>query len=203
MAYKEETLELPSFIASNNYPSLITKTIKLGSNISQGQIMARETAKIKTSNAGPFTFVAATNNVIDIAVAGGGMSAVTFTAGTLGSEQTASAINAVFPGLAKSVAGRVEFDDSVSVDIQATSTALAVLGLTPAVYSNSGKMVKYVSGSDLSDGDPVAVLLEEALALTEDVEAECGFGGIYVERNMIGLDDAAKMAFEGKGIYFK
>ncbi len=56
-----------------------------------------------------------------------------------------------------------------------------------------------------SDGteNPVAVLLEDAAAVSEDVNAEVGFAAVYKEENMVGLDDAAKLALEARGIYFK
>ncbi len=67
----------------------------------------------------------------------------------------------------------------------------------------TGKMKAYVSGSSDGSQNPVAVLMEDAAAASADVDATCGFAGVYVEANMTGLDAAAKTALEGRGIYFK
>ncbi len=66
----------------------------------------------------------------------------------------------------------------------------------------SGKMKAYASGSADGSQNPVAVLLEDAAAASADVEAVCGFAGVYVEASMTGLDAAAKTALEARGIYF-
>lgn len=75
----------------------------------------------------------------------------------------------------------------------------------------SGALVAY-DGAVVTD--PVAVLLEDVPqgVFTPDgenppippdpVPAVVGFAGVYVARNMIGLDEAAQAAFEPLGIYF-
>jgi hypothetical protein len=44
--------------------------------------------------------------------------------------------------------------------------------------------------------------MEDAAAAAADVEAVCGFAGVYVEASMTGLDAAAKLALETRGLYF-
>ena len=85
-------------------------------------------------------------------------------------------------------------------------TVLAGADLTKGTIlgreTTTGKMKAYASGSTDGSQNPVAVLMEDAAAASVDVAATCGFGGVYVEDNMTGLDAAAKTALEGRGIYF-
>ena len=67
----------------------------------------------------------------------------------------------------------------------------------------SGKLAAYDSGNADGTENPVAVLLEDADAAAADVEAVAGFAGVYKEDNMTGLDAAAKLTLEGRGVYFK
>lgn len=67
----------------------------------------------------------------------------------------------------------------------------------------SGKLAAYASGNSDGSENPVAVLLDDAAAAAADVDITAGFGGVYIEANMTGLDAAAKTALEAKGIYFK
>jgi head decoration protein D len=66
----------------------------------------------------------------------------------------------------------------------------------------SGKLAAYASGNIDGTENPVAVLLVDAAAAAADVEATVGFGGVYVKASMTGLDAAAELALEARGIYF-
>ena len=66
----------------------------------------------------------------------------------------------------------------------------------------SKKLAAYASGNSDGTENPVAVLMADAAAAAEDVSAVCGFPGVYVKANMIGLDDAAELALEARGILF-
>ena len=67
----------------------------------------------------------------------------------------------------------------------------------------SGKLAAYAAGNADGSENPVGVLMEDAAAAAADVEAVAGFGGVYVEANMTGLDAAGKLALEARGVYFK
>ena len=75
---------------------------------------------------------------------------------------------------------------------------LTILGRVTA----SGKLSAYAAGNADGTENPVAVLIEDAAAAAADVEAITGFAGVYVKANMIGLDAAAELALEARGIYF-
>lgn len=60
----------------------------------------------------------------------------------------------------------------------------------------------YASGNVDGSENPVAVLLEPALAAAADVKAVVGYAGVYKRDNMTGLDQAAEDALEARGIYF-
>jgi len=66
----------------------------------------------------------------------------------------------------------------------------------------SGKLAAYAPGNSDGTENPVAVLLEDAAAAAADVNAVVGFAGVYVESSMIGLDAAAILALEARGVYF-
>jgi len=66
----------------------------------------------------------------------------------------------------------------------------------------TGKLVAYAAANVDGSQNPVAVLMEDAAAAAADVEAVCGFAGVYVEANMTGLDAAGKLALEARGVYF-
>ena len=66
----------------------------------------------------------------------------------------------------------------------------------------SGKLAAYASGNSNGSENPVAVLMEDAAAASADVEAVIGFAGVYKKDNVFGLDAAAELALEAKGVYF-
>ncbi len=66
----------------------------------------------------------------------------------------------------------------------------------------SGKLVAYASGNSNGSENPVAVLMADTAAASADVEAVCGFAGVYRKDNMTGLDAAGELALEARGIYF-
>ena len=66
----------------------------------------------------------------------------------------------------------------------------------------SGKLTAYAAGNADGSEVAVAVLLENTDASSSDVNGVVGFAGVYLEANTTGLDDAAKLAFEAKAIYF-
>jgi hypothetical protein len=74
--------------------------------------------------------------------------------------------------------------------------------ITVTQAAPTNKLVAY--DADNTDGSavPVGVLLEDAAAASADVAAIVGFAGVYVDANMTGLDAAARLALEPKGIYF-
>ena len=65
-----------------------------------------------------------------------------------------------------------------------------------------GELYAYAAANVDGTEDPVCILGEDAAAAAVDIEATCWFAGIYVEANMTGLDAAAILALEAKGIYF-
>ncbi|WP_051284381.1 head decoration protein [Desulforegula conservatrix] len=93
-------------------------------------------------------------------------------------------------------------DNPVRIKKTIASGADLVQGTILGRVTASGKLKAYASGSSDGSQVPVAVLLEVAAAASADVDAVVGFAGVYVERNMTGLDAAAKLALEPKGIYF-
>jgi hypothetical protein len=66
----------------------------------------------------------------------------------------------------------------------------------------SGKLAAYDAGNTDGSENPVAVLMKAAAAASADVAAVVGFAGVYVAANMTGLDAAAILALETRGIYF-
>lgn len=82
------------------------------------------------------------------------------------------------------------------------SGADLVTGTILGRVTATGKLKAYAAANTDGSEDPVAVLLGDAAAALADVEEVVGFAGVYVERNMTGLDAAAKLALEAKGIYF-
>lgn len=99
--------------------------------------------------------------------------------------------------IASSNFGPVRKEETIALG--ADLSAGTVLGRITA----SGKMTAYNSGNIDGSDVPVAILLADADALSEDVEAICGFAGVYKEANMIGLDAAAKTSLEARAIYFE
>jgi hypothetical protein len=77
-----------------------------------------------------------------------------------------------------------------------------VVGTILGRITATGKLVAYDAGNVDGSENPVAVLMEAAAAAAADVEAICGFAGVYVEANMTGLDAAGKLALEARGVYF-
>jgi hypothetical protein len=67
----------------------------------------------------------------------------------------------------------------------------------------SGKLTAYDSGASDGSEEPVGVLLEDTDAASADVVAAVGFAGVYIRSETTGIDDAAVLALEPKGIYFK
>ena len=100
--------------------------------------------------------------------------------------------------------GYVASDSYGPVLIALTIAAAAnlVKGTVLGRISASGKLVAYASGNSDGSQNPVAVLMEDAAAASADVKAVAGFAGAYVEANMTGLDAAAKLALEARGLYF-
>jgi hypothetical protein len=66
----------------------------------------------------------------------------------------------------------------------------------------TGKMKAYASGSSDGSQVPIAVLMEDAAAASADAAAICAFAGVFIEANMTGLDAAAKLSIEARGLYF-
>lgn len=66
----------------------------------------------------------------------------------------------------------------------------------------TGKLKAYAAGNADGTENPVAVLMSDAAAASADVEATVGFAGTYKEASMTGLDAAAILALEARGIYF-
>lgn len=83
------------------------------------------------------------------------------------------------------------------------SGANLVKGTILGRVTASGRLKAYAPGNSDGSQNPVAVLLEDAAAATADVEAVCGFAGVYVSEAMTGLDAAAIAALEARGLYFK
>ncbi len=77
-----------------------------------------------------------------------------------------------------------------------------VAGTIVGRVTASRKVAAYAAGN--VDGSEVAigVLLEDADAAAADVEAVIGMPGVYNQRNMTGLDQAAEDALEARGIIF-
>lgn len=96
-------------------------------------------------------------------------------------------------------------DDSYGpVQIKKTIAAGAdlVAGTVLGRITASGKFTAYAAGNVDGSQTAVAVLLEGAAAALADAEAVVGFAGVYAEANMTGLDAAAKLALEARGLYF-
>ncbi len=66
----------------------------------------------------------------------------------------------------------------------------------------SGKLQAYDAGNADGTENPVAVLMEDAAAAAADVEATTCFAGVFALASMTGLDAAAVLALEARGIYF-
>lgn len=82
-----------------------------------------------------------------------------------------------------------------------TSTVLAK-GTILGRVTTTAKLKAYASGASDGSQEPVCVLLEDVSATGSDVNAICGFAGMYKKSNMTGLDANAVTKLETKAIYF-
>jgi hypothetical protein len=74
--------------------------------------------------------------------------------------------------------------------------------ITVTQAAPTNKLKAYAAANTDGSEVPVGVLLEDAAAASADVAAVVGFAGTYVDANMTGIDAAARLALEPKGIYF-
>jgi hypothetical protein len=87
----------------------------------------------------------------------------------------------------------------VTVVSGANLTAGTIMG----IVTDSGKYKAAVSGAGDGSETAVGVLLEDAAALSADVEAVVGFVGCYVDAQTTGLTDAYRTSLMAVGIIFE
>lgn len=76
-----------------------------------------------------------------------------------------------------------------------------VRGQVMARVTDSGKLDPYNSAGNDGTENPVGILMEDVAVSTADVEALIGFAGTYIKDNLTGIDDAAVIKLEARGIY--
>ena len=201
----ETSLTYLALIATDVYgPVRITETIAAGADLVAGTILGRVTMAAGA-------VVADAGNTGNGAVSGVALGSKTH----LGDYVLTCTVAALGGGVFAVVApdGCALPDATVGVayanqQINFTVAAGAadfVVGdkITIPAEAGNQKIAAYAAASVDGSQNPIGVLLEDAAAAVADVEASCGFAGVWVEDNITGLDAAAKAALEGRAVYFK